>query len=150
MEKLSKIVFGVNLVLENHLKHRLSEIKVRVVGIFLDGDSGGGRCCGGGRGVREPVGGGGNGGGGGGRGGGGGVAVAVIRGVEAGLFWGRVEKRRQAWELTVATADVYDRDCLKDHLLLLAFACRHRLLSLFVSVLLQDEIGFRETESVCV
>lgn len=91
------------------------------------------------------MGGGGNGGGRGGRGGGGGVAVAVIRGVEAGLFGGRVEKRRQAWELTVATADVYDRDCLKDHLLLLAFACRHCFaLSLSLCLLLQDEIDFRE------
>lgn len=65
---------------------------------------------------------GGNGGGGrdGGGGGGGGVAVAVAvrRGVEAGLFGGTVEKRSQGWELTVAATDVNNRDCLKDHLLL--------------------------------
>lgn len=126
MEKLSEIIFRVNLVFKNHLKHRLPEIEVRVIGVFFNSDGSSGRCCGGGRGVGEPVRGGGNGGGGGGRGGG--VAVAVIRGVVTGLLWGRVEKRRQAWELTV-TADVYNRDCLKDHLLLLAFAGRHCLLS---------------------
>lgn len=67
------------------------------------------------------MGGGGNGGGGGG---GRGVAVSVIRGVETGLFGGTAEKRRQVWKLTVAASDVYHRDCLQDHLLLLAFA-RH-------------------------
>lgn len=60
--------------------------------------------------------------------GGGGVAVAVSRGVEAGLFGGTVEKRSQGWELTVAATDVNNRDCLKDHLLLLAF---HRHCCLF-------------------
>lgn len=70
------------------------------------------------------MGGGGNGGGGGG---GRGVAVSIVRGVETGLFGGTVEKRRQAWELTVAASDVDNRDGLEDHLLLLAFArhCSH-------------------------
>ncbi|XP_019102017.1 PREDICTED: uncharacterized protein LOC109133395 [Camelina sativa] len=133
VEKLSEVVFGVNLVLENHLKHRLAEIKVRIVGVFLDGDGSGGGCGGGGRGVGEPVGGGWNGGGRGGRGVGR-VGVAVSRGVVTGLFGRRAEKRRQVWELTVATTDVYNRDCLKNHLLLLAFAGRHSLLFLLLTV----------------
>lgn len=133
VEKLSEIVFGVNLILENHLKHRLTEIEVRVVGVFLDGDGGSGGCSGGGRGVGEPMGGGGNGGGRGGSGGGGRVAVAVIRGVESGLFGETVEKRRQVWKLTAAAANVYNRDSLKDHLLLLAFA-RHCCLFVTLSL----------------
>jgi len=35
VEKFSEIVFGVNLVLEYHLEHGVSEVEVRVVGVFL-------------------------------------------------------------------------------------------------------------------
>lgn len=35
VEKFSEIVFGVNLVLEYHLEHGVSEVQVRVVGVFF-------------------------------------------------------------------------------------------------------------------
>lgn len=39
VEKLLKIVSGVNFFLEDHLKHGLPEILIRVVGIFDDGEA---------------------------------------------------------------------------------------------------------------
>lgn len=36
-EKLSQVLLRVNLVLQNHLDHRMPEIQVRIVGVFLDG-----------------------------------------------------------------------------------------------------------------
>lgn len=38
-KKSSQIVFGVNLVLQNHLHHRMPEIEIRIVGILFDGDA---------------------------------------------------------------------------------------------------------------
>ena len=38
-KKPSQVVLRVNLVLQNHLDHRMPEIQVRIVGVFLDGDA---------------------------------------------------------------------------------------------------------------
>lgn len=35
VEQLFQIILGVNLLLENHLQHRLPEVQIRVVGILL-------------------------------------------------------------------------------------------------------------------
>ncbi|KAK3025889.1 hypothetical protein RJ639_041686 [Escallonia herrerae] len=37
VEKLAKVVFRVNLLLEYHLQHGVPEIQVRVVGVLLNG-----------------------------------------------------------------------------------------------------------------
>ncbi|KAK2998291.1 hypothetical protein RJ639_023111 [Escallonia herrerae] len=39
VEKLAKVVFGVNLLLKYHLQHGVPEIQVRVVGVLLDGEA---------------------------------------------------------------------------------------------------------------
>ncbi|RAL51728.1 hypothetical protein DM860_010446 [Cuscuta australis] len=39
VEELFKVVFGVDVLLENHLEHGVPEVEVRVVGVFLDGDA---------------------------------------------------------------------------------------------------------------
>lgn len=39
VEELLEVVFGVDVLLEDHLQHGLPEIEVRVVGVLLDGDA---------------------------------------------------------------------------------------------------------------
>nr|GLL21547.1 hypothetical protein DM860_010446 [Ipomoea trifida] len=37
VEELLEVVFGIDVLLEDHLEHGVPEIEVRVVGVFLDG-----------------------------------------------------------------------------------------------------------------
>nr|GMD16024.1 hypothetical protein DM860_010446 [Ipomoea batatas] len=39
VEELLEVVFGVDVLLQDHLEHGVPEIEVRVVGVFLNGDA---------------------------------------------------------------------------------------------------------------
>nr|GMD46741.1 hypothetical protein DM860_010446 [Ipomoea batatas] len=39
VEELLEVVFGVDVLLQDHLEHGMPEIEVRVVGVFLDDDA---------------------------------------------------------------------------------------------------------------
>lgn len=98
-KKPSQIFLGVNLVLQNHLNHRMSEIQVRIVGILLHRDTlppappeASERDGGSGLGLGFGV------------GGSGGEAMVMVGGFEGGLWLEVVEEVRE--ELRSANVEI--------------------------------------------